>query len=271
MIRARNACIAFWFASLILCSQDSTSQTTRIRPDLAKHFEKANVRGSFSLYEMKNDTYILTDTNQFTQGFTPASTFKICNSLIGVETGVIADENFVIQWDGVKRQREEWNCDQDLKTAYKNSTVPYYQELARRVGAERMKQWLDNAAYGNGDTSGGIDRFWLRGGLRISPAQQLDFLQRLHREDLPFSKRSMAIVKKIMMEEENAAYTLRSKTGWGEQDGMNIGWYVGYVTTADNVYFFATCLQARTPDDNFAANRKRITRRILAELDILPE
>lgn len=271
MIRARNAPIAFCLALLTLCLQDSTSQTTKIRPDLAKYFEKANVRGSFSLYDIKNDRYILTDSNQFTQGFTPASTFKICNSLIGLETGVIADENFVITWDGVKRQREEWNRDQDLKTAYKNSTVPYYQELARRVGGARMKQWLDKAGYGNADTSGGIDLFWLRGGLRISPAQQLNFLKRLYREDLPFSKRSMAITKKIMIEEENASYTLRSKTGWGDQDGMNIGWYVGYVTTTDNAYFFATCLQTPTPDDNFATNRKSITRKILAELYILPQ
>lgn len=149
------------------------------------------------LYDPQTDKYVFYNPNQFEQTFSPASTYKICNSLIGLETGVIKDENFVIPWDSVTRQNPNWNSDHDLKTAFKNSTVWYYQELARRVGRQQMKYWLDKANYGNADTSGGIDKFWLTGGLRISPKQQIDFLKRLHDNKLPFSQRSVDIVKKL--------------------------------------------------------------------------
>ncbi len=268
----RAHCIAgliFW-VGLVLMNAASIGQTKEVHNEFKKYFDKANVQGSFSLYDLKNDKYIICNGKQFKEGFTPASTFKICNSLIGLEKGVIPDENFVIKWDGVKRERAAWNADQDLKTAYKNSTVPYYQELARRVGGERMKMWLDKANYGNRDTSGGIDRFWLDGGMRITPEQQLDFLRRLHKNQLPFSKRSIDIVKKMMVEEETPEFTLRTKTGWGQQEGKDIGWYVGYVERNDNAYFFATCIQAANANDEFPRKRKTITRAILSDLKILP-
>ena len=246
------------------------AQTTEVRGEFDKLFENAGVTGSFSMYDLKKDTYTLCHPEQFRNQFTPASTFKICNSLIGLESGVIKDENFVIKWDGVERSIKKWNKDHDLKTAYKNSSVPYYQELARRVGPERMYLLLNKAGYGNADTSGGLDRFWLDGGLRVSPQQQIDFLKRLYENKLPFSKRSMDIAKRIMIEEESAQYTLRTKTGLGEQDGRTIGWYVGYVTTMDNVYFFATCIQSTKPDEKFAVSRKSITRSILTTLEVLP-
>jgi beta-lactamase class D len=119
------------------------------------------------------------------------------------------------------------------------------------------------------DTSGGIDLFWLDGGMRVTPEQQLDFLQRLHRNSLPFSKRSIEIVKKIMIEEETPSYTLRTKTGWAEEGDTSIGWYVGYITKGNDAYFFATCIQTAKPDSAFPTRRKSITRRILANLEIL--
>ena len=157
-----------------------------------------------------------------------------------------------------------------MQTAFKYSVVWYYQELARRVGGEKEKYWLDKVHYGNADTSGGIDRFWLFGGLRISPEQQIDFLTRLYKNQLPFSRRSMDIVKKIMIAEETPDYVLRAKTGWSEQDSLSIGWYVGYVQTKDNAYFFATCLQSANPDNtDFGGARIQITRAILKALKVL--
>ena len=183
---------------------------------------------------------------------------------------MIKDENFVIKWDGVVRPVVEWNADQDLKTAFKNSTVPYYQELARRVGGKRMKYWLNKAKYGNADTSGGIDRFWLSGGLRITPEQQIDFLRRLYKNDLPFSMKSIDIVKRIMIAQDTAGYTLRAKTGRSEQDGKNIGWYVGYLETESGACFFATCMQSADGENpDFGRARKEITMSILKALKLL--
>ncbi len=259
----------YCIAALVFAT--AAGQTKETHNEFKKYFVEGKVQGSFSLYDMKKDKHILCNESQFKQEFTPASTFKICNSLIGLETSVISDENFVIKWDGIKRRIAAWNADQDLKTAYKNSTVPYYQELARRDGKERMKAWLDKANYGNRDTSGGIDRFWLDGGLRITPEQQLDFLKRLYKNELPFSKRTTDIVKRIMIEEETPAYTPRAKTGWGYQNGKDIGWYVGYVSKSDSTYFFATCIQSVKSDKNFPAARKLISRKILSRLQIIPD
>jgi beta-lactamase class D len=256
---------------LILCDVAVAQQErVELRNDLQKHFDRFHLRGSFVLYDLKDNTWILSNQNQFKKEFTPASTFKICNSLIGLETGVISDENFVIKWDGIVRSRPEWNKDHDMKTAYKNSTVWYYQELARRVGRERMKHWLDRVGYGNADTSGGIDKFWLAGGLRITPEQQIIFLKRLFTGELPFSKRTLDIVRRIMIAKDTANYTIRAKTGWGNQEGVDIGWYVGYVQKQSGVYFFATCVQRPESDNpDFLKARIDITNAILKELAIL--
>ena len=245
-------------------------QTTETRDDFNIFYEQFNVEGSFALYDQINDKFIFYNQSQFEQPFTPASTFKICNSLIGLETGVIKDENFVITWDSVARWLPVWNQDQDLKSAFKNSTVWYYQELARRVGGERMNYWLDKANYGNADISGAIDRFWLTDGLRITPEQQIDFLRRLHNNKLPFSKRSVDIVKSIMIAKDTLGYVVRAKTGWGEQDDTNIGWYVGYVETTDNVYYFANCIQtADSEKKDFVRARTEIVYLILNELKLI--
>jgi beta-lactamase class D len=247
----------------------------RIQKDLSAYFDEYGVHGSFAIYDSSRQTYILHNPDQFEHPFTPASTFKICNSLIGLETGVIPDENYVIPWDSVRRN-PVWDKNHDLRTAFKNSTVWYYQELARRVGGARMKHWLDAANYGNADTSGGIDRFWLSGGLRITPKQQLDFLRRLHDSALPFSQRSMDIVKSIMIARDTLGYVLRGKSGWGTQDGLEIGWFVGYVEVGGRMYYFANCVQAESASLNdakasirFDRSRRGIVYRILEDMTII--
>lgn len=241
-------------------------QKEEIRDDFKKYYDQQNVEGSFALYDSKNDRLILYNKKQYTDSFSPASTFKICNSLIGLETGVIKDENFIIPWDSVVRQNTKWNIDHDLKTAFKNSTVWYYRELARRVGNKKMKYWLDKSKYGNMDISGGVDLFWLKGGLRITPEQQIDFLKRLHDKRLPFSKRTTDIVKNIMIVKDTLGYILRAKTGWADDDKKSTGWYVGYLETKDNVYYFSNCIQ--TADFDKAKARVEITNQILDDLKL---
>ena len=253
--------LIIWFAA--------AQEKKEIRDDFKKFFESYKVDGSFALYDLNNDSYLFCNEAQFKQPFSPASTFKICNSLIGLETGVIKDENFVIKWDGVVRSVPDWNKDQDMREAFKNSTVPYYQELARRVGGKRMKYWLDKAKYGNADTSGGIDRFWLNGGLRVTPEQQIKFLVRLFKKDLPFSERSMDIAKRIMIAQDTTGYVLRAKTGMSDQENRIVGWYVGYLETATGTYFFATCVQCSDKENpDFARSRKEITTQILKSLKL---
>jgi len=252
----------------LLVSAQKKTDITAFCDSLYKSFE---VQGSFILYDLKRNRYIFYNKAQSKEYFLPASTFKICNALIGLETGVIKDEFFMLRWDSVVRNNPAWNKAQDLQTAFRNSTVWYFQELARRVGYDRMKYWITAAKYGNMDISGGIDRFWLDGGLRITPLQQIEFLVRLYKNKLPFSQRSADIVKKIMVAEKNTDYILRAKTGWAIRVEPETGWYVGWVETTQGVFFFANCLQNSDPENNaFTRARYQITMEILRKQRIIP-
>ncbi len=255
---------------LVGCASDREAK--RIEYDtLTHHYDSYGVQGAFVMYDENRNTYHFVHEEKSEIAFIPASTFKILNSLIGLETGVIPDPDHVITWDSVPRSAT-WDKDHDMRSAYKNSTVWYYQELARDVGEERMSEWVSQADYGNKDISGGIDVFWLRGSLRISPMEQINFLQRLHQEELPFSDEALSSVKNIMIEEEDQDYIRRAKTGWATQDDQEVGWYVGYIETPDNVYYFANCVQMDTSftsdparKENFIASRKEVSFKILDE------
>lgn len=259
--------IILFLASVIFLSFKAITEGTDAEFD--KFYAEYNVKGSFILYDQKNDRYTYYNQKQTVQPFIPASTFKICNSLIALENGIVNDEYVIFKWDGRQRQIPAWNEDTDMKKAFKNSTVWYYQELARRTGGERMKYWLDKSKYGNADTTGGIDVFWLSGNLRITPTEQIDFLKRLHDDQLPFSQRSVDIVKDMMISKDTLGYVMRAKTGAANQHGQYIGWYVGYVTTKDNVYYFANCIQSPDYNTNFIDARIQIVYNILEELNLV--
>lgn len=233
------------------------------RADFAKFYNGRNVTGAFLFYDLKADHYLVYNRERAVKPFIPASTFKIFNSLVALETGVIADENEIIKWDGVDRGIDNWNRDHNLRSAFKFPAVWFYQELARRIGPEKMQHYLDKVEYGNCNMNGGIDRFWLAGELRISQEQQIEFLVQLHHGELPFSRRTMEIVKDIMLLEETPDYKFRGKTGWAK----DVGWFVGYLERGNNVYFFANNIDSVQPEDTSA--RIEITKEILKKLDLL--
>jgi beta-lactamase class D len=204
-----------------------------------KVFAEFQVKGTFVLYDLNNDTYSVYDKERANKAFLPASTFKILNSLIALETKVIKDQCETIEWDRRTWRFDEWNQDQTLQTAFRNSVVWAYQELARRIGKKPMQYWVDKADYGNRNISDQIDTFWLEGELLISAQQQVEFLKKLYKNQLPFSKQNMDIVKEIMMVEQGGTYILRGKTGWASRVSPQIGWFVGWLETQNNVYFFA--------------------------------
>lgn len=155
-----------------------------------------NYYGIFLIADTKDSIlYTYNDSGSY-ERYSPYSTFKILNSLIGLETGVITDENFGIKWDGKKRWFEVWNRDHDLKSAFANSVVWFHQEVARRIGYKKMKKFIDLVNYGNCDISGGIDSFWLGSSLKISTKEQLKFLIELINYELPFKRENIDIVKK---------------------------------------------------------------------------
>jgi beta-lactamase class D len=240
--------------------------------DFGRHFQYLGVEGSIMIYDSNNDRVFQHNPQRNTTAFLPASTFKILNSLIALETGVISDELAILTWDGISRKIPAWNRDLNMREAIKLSAIWFYQVLARKVGYDRMQQWVTQVGYGNQKIGGidDIDKFWLQGQLRITPQEQIQFLRRLYKNDLPFSERSLSIVKDMMIMEKTPDYTITGKTGWvGVADEVTpkIGWYVGYVEKGENVYFFATNIDIRNESD--PAARLELTRRCLQDLDVL--
>jgi beta-lactamase class D len=230
--------------------------------------------GAFVLYDLKRDRYLRYNEARCRERFSPFSTFKIPNSLIGLDTGVITDAEFLIRWDEKKYPAHDrdtlpfsaWWQDQTLRTAFKRSVVWYYRELALKVGERRMKEYVDKLDYGNEDASGPVNNFWLRSTLKVSADEQVEFLKRFYKEELPVSKRSTAIVKDIIRLEETPDYRLSGKTGGGPLgEGRFLGWFVGYVETGDNTYFFATEIEGPTYL-SIRDERVALTKRVLAGL-----
>lgn len=227
-------------------------------------FQRFGVEGSILIYDSTNNKYEHNSVRN-SQSFLPASTFKILNTLIALETGVIKDDVSVLTWDGIKRDFGVWNQDTNLRQAFKNSTVWFYQVLARKIGSERMQKFVNQAGYGNQRIGKpeNIDNFWLEGDLRITPRQQIQFLQKLRNQKLPFSKINLDLLKDIMIVEKTPNYTLRGKTGWVDKTG----WFVGYLEQNNKVYYFATNIDMANA--KLAPARIKITRRCLEMLGLL--
>ena len=244
-------------------AESASTEGAWVAPDVGRHFRALGVRGSVLVEDLQGNRLLEYGAIRSKTPFLPASTFKIFNSLVALETGVVADESAVFPWDGKDRGVAQWNRDLSMREAFRVSAVWYYQELARRIGKARMQEFIDRVGYGNRNIGGAIDTFWLEGELRITPEEQIAFLRRLYRGDLPFSARTLAIVKDIMIRERTERYVFRSKTGWAQQTG----WLVGYLEQGGSVYFFATVIDIRDPKDLGA--REEITRRSIQDLGLL--
>jgi beta-lactamase class D len=236
--------------------------------DFSQHFQDLGIEGSILIYDQNQTQTYQHNPQRNATPFLPASTFKILNSLIALETGVVANDVAVFTWDGIERSIPAWNRDLNMRAAFNLSAVWFYQVIARRVGYERMQQWVTEAGYGN-QTIGSpeeIDTFWLTGDLRTTPQEQIQFLRRLHDNELPFSEGAIATVKDIMIVEKTPTYTIRAKSGW-EPEREKIGWYVGYVEQNDNAYFFATNIDIQNEED--LQDRAAVTRLSLETLGLL--
>lgn len=192
-------------------------------------------QGCFMFRDHTHDAIYYFNKDQALHRYLPASTFKIFTSLVALETAVAADEKLVIKWDGIDRNRPEWNEDLDMREAFKRSAVPYFQELARRIGKDNFKHYLDTVQYGNRNMGGPIDMFWLNDSLQISADEQLGMMKRLYFEELPFSERSQRIVRSIMLREETPKYKLYYKTGTGNFKDSTVYWVVGFVEKMEQV------------------------------------
>jgi beta-lactamase class D len=239
----------------------------KIDNSIKKYFDENKVDGCFTMYNNATGEVTVYNMALDTTRFMPASTFKIVNSLIGLQTGVIEHDSMIIKWNGTKSWNEDWHKDMGMKEAFKISNVLYYQEVARRIGKDTMQKWIDSLGYGNKNIKGAVDSFWLNNQLKISPDEQLGLMKRLYFDKLPFRKSVHEMVRNVMLQEQNTAYKLSYKTGWGfGEDGNALGWITGWVEENNHVYFFVTFVKAPQKEVDMKAIRLNITKGILTQL-----
>ena len=254
------------------CSPNNVTIDNKIKT----HFDAKGVTGSFAIYDNGSGQFTIYNLARYRDSaYLPASTFKIVNSLIGLETGKIFNEKMVIKWDGLVRDvpngdsSMSWNQDLTMEEAFKRSAVPYFQEVARRIGKDTLQFWLDSLKYGNKQMGKTVDQFWLDNSLKITADEQMGLVKKLYFNLLPFQKRTQEIVRKIMVQEDNANYRLAYKTGWGyRENGNALGWLVGWIEENKHVHFFV--LNVEGPHDTKPGTiRQEILKAVLKEQGFL--
>ncbi len=263
MVWIRILFVAFLFSA---CSPNNVT----VEDSLEKHFKDNNVTGTFGIYDNGKGHFTIHNLKRFKDSaYLPASTFKIVNALVGIETGRISDENMVIKWDGVVRNfpggdsSASWNRDLTMAQAFEYSSVPYFQEVARRIGKDTMQRYLDSIGYGaryEKQVIIVIDSFWLNNNVKITADEQLGIVKKLYFDQLPFQKRTQRIVRQVMLRQNNANYSLSYKTGWGyRENGNAIGWVVGWIVENRHPYPFVLNIEGPRDTDIIKARLNVLT------------
>lgn len=237
--------------------------------DIQKIFNDANAKGTIVIRDLRSKSNSLIHNQMRAKTrYMPASTFKIPHALIALDSGVVKDEFQTFPWDGKKRSVKSWNQEQNLRSSIRVSALWLYQQWAKQIGLEKEQRYLDALDYGNTTIGEDISNFWIDGSLTISAHEQIEFLEKLYQNQLPFDVADQRLVKDLMINQAGYDWILRAKSGWGVTENQSIGWWVGWVEKANGPVFFA--LNIDMPNGiKDAPKRKNITRSVLQELGVL--
>lgn len=265
-----------FFLILLFVSCDFQGNKPKRNAELKENidhiFTNQDLKGTILVYDAKEKLYYSNDFALAEKGYLPASTFKIVNSIIAFETDVLKDANTMMKWDGQKRTFPIWEKDMNVREAFQASCLPCYQEVAKQIGEKRMKTYLNKLHYSNMDVNEStISDFWIRGKSRISPFEQIDFMQRLYTKKLPILNTTYDKMLRIFEKEKTSNYTYYGKSGWSDDKGVNNGWFVGFVVKGTQVYYFALNAEPVNQDDlsKFSAGRELVTKDVLKLLQII--
>ena len=226
---------------------------------LAEVLEQRGLAGAVALYDTRTEKLLCSTEGACDVPLGPASTFKIPHTLIGLELGELKSAEHFFKWDGRTYSMEAWNRDHTLRSAMEVSCVPCFQQLARRIGEERMTRALARLEYGNAILGGAIDEFWLEpGGIRITQREQIEFLYQLNTRALPFRADTMAATIDVIPKAVGEGTILRGKTGMLGSDPP-VGWYVGWLEWERGVTYFATALRGENDPERFLPVRREVT------------
>ncbi len=233
--------------------------------DLSHHFQKT--QGSFVLYDSNKNLWNIFDIEQAKKRISPNSTYKIYDALLGLESGIITSENSVITWDGKNYPFDAWEKDQTLHSAMQNSVNWYFQSIDTQLGLQTIRSFLQKIEYGNQKTSSDLDLYWTDLSLKISPMEQVSLLKKFYNNEFHFTPSNIETVKNSILLSSNENGSLYGKTGTGRINGKDVsGWFIGFIETSDNVYYFATNIQGK---ENITGSKATdITTSILSEFNI---
>ncbi|NLX19081.1 MAG: class D beta-lactamase, partial [Desulfobulbus sp.] len=222
---------------LLLSTPVQAQESILERSDWKRFFSAFQATGTMVVAdERQSDRPTLVfDRARSKKRFSPASTFKIPHTLFALDAGLVRDEFQIFPWDGVKRSFPAHNQDQNLRSAMRSSAVWVYELFAKEIGEDKAREYLQKMNYGNADPSTKSGDYWLEGNLRISAQEQVAFLKKLYRNELPFQIRHQRLIKDLMIVEAGRNWILRAKTGW---EG-SMGWWVGWVEWPTGPVFFA--------------------------------
>ena len=220
-------------------------------------FSQSPVEGTIVIENLDGSEQYVFNPERAKTKLAVASTFKIPNTLIGVEENIVSSESSVFAWDGTHYNYQSWMHDQTLASAFQVSCVWCYQEIAKKVGVEKYKTYIKSLNYGYLPDTFDITQFWLNGTLKLSAYEQIEFLKKLYQQALPFSPKSFNVLKKVMLAEKTENYSMYAKSGWAIRVNSPVGWYVGYVVNEGETWFFATNLAIKDP--KYLKLRKEIT------------
>ncbi len=248
----------FFIATIMFLASCSAH---RIKTDNAikKNFDEYKLDGCFALLD-NSGGLVIYNMNLDTTRFSPLSTFEIINSLIGLESGRIIDENMVIKPDTTIGSNNNCSKEMNLVEALRMNCSNYFQQVAKSTGRDTLVSWIDSLGYGNMNISNRMDSFWLDNSLKISPDEQLGLVKRLYFDQLPFQKRSQQIIRDAMNRDENTQYRFSYKTSV-ERDG--ISWVLGWIEENRHPYFFVTLV--RNLPGNETEKPLTVTKKILKD------
>lgn len=202
------------------------------------------VSGCAVIYDLQNEVYDVYNTSAVTERLAPCSTYKIYSALNALDQGIITPENHLLVWDGIDREFPAWNGNQDLNSAMANSVNWYFQLLDEISGAEELEKFYSRIGYGNCYIGDDTETYWSGSSLKISPLEQVELLVKLYHNDFGFEEANVQAVKDAIYLSERDGSRLYGKTGTGRSGDQDVsGWFVGYLETSDNTYFFAVSLQ----------------------------
>jgi beta-lactamase class D len=261
------------FIIACLTALSSYAQFSIKEISLDEHFR--NMEGTFIILDTASGVLLVHNKERMEQSFLPASTFKIPNTVIGLEEGIISDDNIKTEWDSLDvqwkpRWPETWKQGQTLESAFRNSVVWYYQSLAKKIGPDRMIKYLEKFNYGNKDISEGIDHFWLSGTFRISPVEQVMFLKRLFNGEFGISGGTLQILTRIMELKRSDGYVIYGKTGTAAlTDKRYLAWLTGFIESSGKRYYYALNIEGDNVWEEWPPQKRvNLIENILAE-DIL--